>query len=325
SPAQREATSAYLDDVYATLIDGISEGRGLEPDTVKSLLDMGTHTASQALQRGLVDHLLYPDEVEVHLQKLYGRRLSFQPAADAVRPVRARWGPHPRVAVLYVDAAITGGDSEDLPFGLGQTVGARTLILALDALRTDPAVKAVVMRIDSPGGDSLASDLIARAVQRLAKVKPVIASLGDVAASGGYYVAAPARLIYAEPTTLTGSIGVFSMGVSAETLLDRLGVGVDKIKRGQMSGGGSTYTDWSQAERDRMEEIVEHYYQRFLQVVAEGRKMSTEQVHAVAQGRIWSGADAQERGLVDELGGLLPAIHRAKHEAGFEPDATVQL
>ena len=325
SPAQREALGAYLDDVYGTLVAGIAEARGLTPAQVEGLLAQGTHTASQAVARGLVDHVLYPDELEPHLEATYGRPLRFVEAERALAPRRPRWGPRPRVALVYVDASIVGGESTDLPFGLGQTVGARTLVQALEALRQDPGVRAVVLRVDSPGGDSVASDLIARAVRRLDEAKPVVASFGDVAASGGYYVAAPARVIFAEPTTLTGSIGVFSLGVSAEGLLTRLGIGVDQVTRGPLSGAGTPYLDWSEDERARVEAAVEFYYQQFLKVVADGRDMEVAKVHEVAQGRIWSGQDAQQRGLVDELGGFVEAIRRAKQEAGLDPDEEVEL
>jgi protease-4 len=325
SPAQREALGAYLDDVYAALVDSIAEGRGLTRPQVEAVLAQGTHTASQAVARGLIDHVLYPDELEEHLRTQYGRSLRFVEAGQALAPRRAPWGPRPRVAVVYVDASITGGDSTDLPFGLGQTVGARTVVQALEGLRQDPGVRAVVLRVDSPGGDSLASDLIARAVGRLAEVKPVVASLGDVAASGGYYVAAPAQLIYAEPTTLTGSIGVFSLGVSAEGLLTRLGVGVEQVTRGPLAGAQTPYLDWTEVERAHVEDGVEFYYQQFLRVVSKGRDMPVERVHAVAQGRIWSGAQARTHGLVDELGGFIEAIRRAKQEAGLDPDEEVEL
>ncbi len=325
SPAQREAMGLYLDEVYETLAAGIAEGRGMKLKHVHTLLDLGTHTASQALSRGLVDHLLYPDEVEAHLHKLYGHRVGFLKAHEAVRPGPRTWAAHPRIALVYVDAAIVGGDSADMPLGLGRSSGARTLIQALDALRLDPTVKAVVLRVDSPGGDSLASDLVARAVKRLDAVKPVIASFGDVAASGGYYVAAPARLIYAQPTTLTGSIGVFSMAFSLGGLLQRLGIGVEQLRRGAFSGAGTPYVEWSPKEEAQIDEVVDHFYERFLQVVSEGRDMPRDKVHAVAQGRIWSGKAAKAEGLVDELGGFVAAIHRAKKEAGLGPQDPVDL
>lgn len=325
SPAQREAMGAYLDQIYETLAQGIVQGRGLKPKRVRTLLDLGTHTASQALARGLVDHLLYPDEIEAHLHKEYGHRVGFLKAEDAVQPTLRLWAARPKVALLYVDAAIVGGDSEDLPLGIGRSSGARTLIRALDALRIDPDVKAVVLRVDSPGGDSLASDLVARAVKRLDEVKPVIASFGDVAASGGYYVAAPARLIYAQPTTLTGSIGVFSMAFSIEGLLGRLGVGVQQLQRGANSGAGTPFVGWTASEKAKTDEVVDHFYERFLNVVAQGRDMPRDAVHAVAQGRIWSGKAAKAQGLVDELGGFVAAIHRAKKEAGLHPDEAVDL
>ena len=325
STAQREALSAYLDTVFDVLLSGVAEGRGLDKKQVRALVDMGTLTATEAVERGLVDAVLYPDELDDHLERLYQRPVSPASGIGRFDPVRARWASRPRIAVVHVDATITGGESSDLPFGLGRSVGAGTLIRALEQARTDDDVIAVVLRVDSPGGDAFASDLIARAVTRLQKVKPVVASLGDVAASGGYYVAAPAGSIYAEPTTLTGSIGVYAMSVSAQALLSKLGVQASSIERGQFSNAESLFSPWSPATRTLAQKGVDDAYRLFLQVVAKGRNLSLSEARKVAEGRVWSGRDAKSKGLVDELGGLLAAIRRAKIEAGFEPGQPVEV
>lgn len=315
SPAQAEALGAYLDVVQDKLQRGIAKSRGMSPAEVRAAMGQGILTSTAAKARGLVDAVLYPDEVEGALRARYGRAVELLSLRQALPP-QPRWGEPPQVAVLHIDRAITAGKSQDLLFGLGRTLGGDSLVEAIDALGRDGSIKAVVLRVDSPGGDALASDLVARAVQRLAAHKPVIASFGDVAASGGYYVAAPAKAIYAEPTTLTGSIGVFGLKPSLQGLRERLGIGAARLNRGGPKLG-SIYFDGDAAERELWERGVEAAYQRFLGVVAEGRGMSRAQVKAVAEGRIWSGADAKARGLVDEFGGLQEAIERARAEAGL--------
>lgn len=325
SDAEREALGAYVDRVYRTLTTAVAAGRHLEPAAVERALARGSVTSTEAVALKLVDQVLYPDELEGYLAKAYGRPVSYASGDALLGAVRPAWAPPPRVAVVHVDAAISGGESRDLPLGLGQSAGAQTIIGALESARTDPAVVAVVLRVDSPGGDSLASDLIARAVERVGRVKPVIASFGDVAASGGYYVAAPAKVIFAEATTLTGSIGVFSLKASIRGLAAKLGIFDDVIVRGPLANSGSVFAELSPEARAVMEKQVDDAYRRFLEVVARGRHRSVEEVRAVAEGRIWSGEDARAHGLVDEIGGFDAALARAKREAGLAPQVQVEL
>lgn len=325
SDAQREAMELYLDKIYATIVDGISTSRKIERAEVERLLAQGTLTATEAVAAKLVDSVLYPDQVDPHMDKVYGRPVGYAAARNVDPDARESWGRNPRIAIVHVQSAISGGESKSLPLGIGQTSGATTIVGALEAVRLDPSVKAVVLRVDSPGGDAYASDLIARAVELLDKQKPVIASFGDVAASGGYYVAAPARLILAEPTTLTGSIGVFSLKISLEGLLAKLGVNHEAIEKGPLSNAGSVYEDMSPEERASMEKSVDATYRQFLAVVAKGRKKEIEEVRKIAEGRIWSGEEAKKIGLVDELGGLLEAIARARAAAGLAADEPVDI
>ncbi|MFO0722272.1 MAG: signal peptide peptidase SppA [Myxococcota bacterium] len=325
SAPQREATDALLDATYGTLISGIAEGRGLSADTVKGLTDIGTFTSSEAKSRGLVDAALFPDQVEEWLDDNYGERVLFVDAADVDAPTRSPWGHPKRIALIGIDATIMSGESVDLPFGLGRETGSETVVKALEAARRDPTVVAIVLRVDSPGGDAVASDVIARKVKMVAKEKPVLASFGDVAASGGYYVAAPAHPIFAEKTTITGSIGIFSLGFSVEPLLNKLGIHTEVLERGAVASRGTLLRDWTDAERQATEKEIDGLYQRFLDVVADGRGMKVEAVRAVAEGRVWSGGDAKERGLVDEIGGLDAAIARAKKEGGIEPGDPMEV
>ena len=323
SPAQRTSLGAYIDQVQQTIVDGIADGRGLSGDAVQDVLKRGVVTSSEAKSLKLVDQVMYPDEVEKWVRQQYRGRVVLASGERALSPRRPRWRGPPAIALIHVDATITSGSSSNLPFGLGRSVGARTLIEALNRAARSRSIKAVVLRVDSPGGGAFASDVIARAVRELAKKKPVIASFGDVAASGGYYVASGARVIFAEPTTLTGSIGVFAVRFSAETLLRRFGVNAERLGPG--IGSPSPYLSSTPEERRIAQKGVDEAYRQFLSSVAQGRKAKVEDVAKVAGGRIWTGTDAKTQGLVDELGGLVEAIQRARSEAGLPEGAPVQL
>lgn len=325
SPAQKEALGAYVDRVYETLIEGIGRGRKLERAKVEEVIARGAVTATEAVSLHLVDKVLYPDEIDEHLNRLYGGRVSFVAASRLARTRRPHWTRYPKIAVLHIDAAITGGESRDSPLFFGHSAGAETIVAGLEHAKNDPSIAAVVLRVDSPGGDSLASDLIARAVQLCNAEKPVIASFGDTAASGGYYVAANARAIYAEPTTLTGSIGVFSIRVSLSGLASKLGVSGDSVERGPLSNSRNIFHEMTPPERALMEKGVDDAYTKFLEVVSRGRKKRVEEVREIAEGRIWSGLAARGNGLVDEIGGLVDAIQRAKIEAGLPADGRVEI
>lgn len=325
SANQREALSAVLDRIYARLVEGIADGRGLPPAQVQALLGQGVQTATEALSNKLVDAVLYPDELERWLSQRHGGGIHFMAASDLARRRRPRWAGADRIAVIPIDATIAGGESETLPLGLGRSVGARSILRALETAARDTKVVAVVLRVDSPGGDATASDLIARAVARLARRKPVIASFGDVAASGGYYVAAGASTIFAEPTTITGSIGVYSLSVSAERLLGRLGVSSTVLQRGALAHRGGLLVAPGPAAMQAAAKEVAAAYRQFVRVVAEGRRMSVTEVEALAQGRVWTGHDAHAKGLVDEIGGLGDAIRHAREAAGLGADDPAEL
>jgi protease-4 len=201
--------------------------------------------------------------------------------------------------------------------------GAETIIRELEELGNDPSIRAIVLRVDSPGGAALGSDKIWRAVRRVRRNKPVIASMGAVAASGGYYVAAAADEIWADPGTLTGSIGIFYGKVDVAQLAEKLGVHIENFKRGRHAGAESIYRPFTDEERAALADVLRGYYRLFLARVAEGRKMSVEAVDAVARGRVHSGDAALRLGLVDRLGGLASALIRARQLADLGPDAGV--
>lgn len=323
SAEQRESLGAYIDQVQSILVDKVAEGRQLSSEDMQKILARGVVSSTEAVALKLVDKVLYPDQVEDYIKEQYSGRVFLASGKEALQPERPRYRSPPTIAVINIDAPITAGQSVNLPFGLGRSVGADTVIESLEKARRWPWVRAVVLRVDSPGGSAFAADVIARAVRRVAEVKPVIASFGDVAASGGYYVASGASVIYAEPTTLTGSIGVFSVRFSLETLLRRIGVYGERLGPG--IGSPTFYLSSTPEERKIAQKSVNAAYQQFLRSVAEGRKMPVEKIAEVAKGRVWTGADAKARGLVDELGGLVDALRRARQEAGMSEDAEVKV
>lgn len=317
SAEERETASAYMDEVWRTLVTGIADGRSMEEPEVVAAIDQGVLTPTSAVALGLVDELIYPDEAEGKVLERYGSaRLRY--GSDALTPKGPRaWGDRPKLAVIHVDAPITSGRSEAAPLGLGRTVGASSLVQALREAAARSDVKGIVLRVDSPGGDAIASDLVARAVKRAAEAKPLVASFGDVAASGGYYVAAPAQRIFAESTSLTGSIGIYSVKLDLSALLERLGIGVSQLTRGALAGNQTSYVARSEAGDAAMRRALASLYQGFLQTVADGRDLSLDQVRAVAEGRVFSGRAAMGVGLVDSLGGLHDAATFAAEVAGY--------
>jgi protease-4 len=329
SPEQREQLEALLDDHFAALVEGVAEGRRLDPAAVKECVDGGPFTAPAAREAGLIDDCRYPDEVPDQLRELapvLGDRdpLPFVDARLylALRGADTGWAPlmGEIPALVYVVAR------GQIVHGRGRRgVASDTYRRLLDRLAEDERVAAVVLRIDSPGGEVVASDLLWRAVQQLGREKPVVASLGDTAASGGYYVAAAAQAIVAEAATVTGSIGVVGGKLDLSGLYERLGVGRDGVQRGARAGLFSEARGFSPDERKVVREGMESAYERFVARVAEGRGLPPERVLEAAGGRVWSGSAAQARGLVDALGGPLEAIDLALRRAGLDPEAPFAL
>jgi protease-4 len=307
-----------LDDVWSTIVADIAAGRSMEPEQMAGILEQGPHNAEQAVERGLADAVIYEDELERTLEDLTGRKVLIdrQPFDTPVKP--DQWGPGPdRVGVIVVGGPLVEGESTHVPLLGISTVGDETIVDALDDARKNPQIAAVVLRVESGGGSALASDRIWRAVLRLARKKPVVASFGGVAASGGYYIAAPAAEIVTSPSTVTGSIGLFYGKADLSGLLDKFDVDVTVLEQGgEKVDMESWYRPYTDEEVAFLEEQLEHFYNLFLERVAAGRDMSREQVHEVARGRVWSGECARQRGLVDSNGGLVHAIARARALGG---------
>jgi protease-4 len=320
SEPAREALGAVVDTLWQQLVEGLAAGRAGDAERAARWVDGGPYMAAQALEAGIVDGLAYPDELPRKLAELTGTevpadqepqlRLVAEPGYRALSAPRFAFQPlrgaGDRVAVVPLVGVIRRPDA-----------GAHGIVALLRELAGDPAVPAVVIRIDSPGGDVLASDLIARAVARLALRKPVVASLGDVAASGGYCVASEAHEIVAEPTSLTGSIGVVLAGLDFEGLLARLGIGLDGLERGRHARIYDATRRRPAEERALLREQVEGIYARFVERVALRRRLSPAAAAAVARGRVWTGRAAHGHGLVDALGGLDHALARARELAGI--------
>lgn len=327
SPESREQLEAYLDDVFATLVEAVARGRGLEPEAVRARIDAGPYGARRAVEAGLADGCRYPDEVEAALAELVPAtgespakggppraRLADAVAYDALRAGDPGWRPLgrdlPHVAYLSASGAI----HRRVPLG---GISAEAWVALLRRLREDDGVRAVVLRIGSPGGDALASDLIWRALRGLRAEKPVVVSMGEVAASGGYFAAVAGDVLLAEATTLTGSIGVLGGKLDAGGLLSRLGVATDAVARGARAGLGTPTRAFTPDERVAVRREMEEVYDVFLRRVEEGRGLAREALEPIAGGRVWSGRRALELRLVDALGGPLEAIAEARARAGI--------
>jgi len=319
SEAQRRQYEAILDSVERTFLEAVAEGRGREPEEVKRWVDEGVTSARRALELGMVDRVAYEDEVvgEGHA-----------PAARAAMfaPSRTR-GPGGRVAVVSLEGAIVTGRSRRSPLPLpllgGTMAGSETVVRALRAAGKDPLTRAVVFHVDSGGGSALASDMIWREVRRLAERVPVVAVMGELAASGGYYVLTHATRVVAAPATLTGSIGVVAGKFVLEEFNARYGLNPELLTRGRYAALMRSSRGWDREERALLERYIAEVYERFVARVAEGRRLSRERVDEIGRGRVWTGRDALDLGLVDELGDVQHAIALAKELAGLPEDAEV--
>ncbi|WP_229690901.1 signal peptide peptidase SppA, partial [Sphaerisporangium melleum] len=323
--AHRESLTRIADSVVEQIVAGIAEGRRLAPERVRELIDGGPFLGAEAVHAGLVDRLAYRDEVYDEVRDEGDHLLFIGRYAKGVLPKKL---PHPGervVALIHGTGQIRLGRSGRSPLGGGGAMGSDTIAAAIRAARRDDAVKAIVFRVDSPGGSYVASDVVWREVVLARKAgKPVVVSMGDLAASGGYFVAMAADVIVAQPGTLTGSIGVFGGKPSLGGLLERLGITSESVDVGANSGMFSSSRAFSEQQWERVNAWLDRVYDDFVGKVAQGRGVDREQAHELARGRVWTGADAHAHGLVDELGGLEDALAIARDRAGLPKDATVR-
>lgn len=327
TPAHREALAAVLQSMHGQMVRGVAEGRKLEPSAVSALIDRGPFLGPEALQEQLVDRLGYRDELMAHVKEKAGdsAELLFHD-----KYLERAGKPHKsgaRIAVVYgVGPVMRGGNSFDPLFGGGPTMGSKTVAGALRAAIDDDQVKAIIFRVDSPGGSYVASDTIWRETVRAKQAgKPVIVSMGNVAGSGGYFVAMDATKIVAHPATITGSIGVLGGKLLTRKLFERLGITYGTIKTAANADMFSDVEDYSAAGWQRFQAWLDRVYVDFTSKVAAGRGLPLARVQEIAKGRIWSGEDAKAIGLVDELGGWSVAMRLAREAAGLDPDADIEL
>ncbi len=314
----REQMEALVGSLFDNFVRGVAEARGLTPDQVRAAVDEAPFDGERAKARGLVDEVLYRDQVEA--------RLGISGRVGPARYLKAArgmgFGSRPVVALVYAVGTIVSGESQSSPLG-GGLVGSDTLVRGLREAVEDGAVRAIVLRVDSPGGSGTASDAVWREVGIARRSKPVVVSMGDYAASGGYYISMNADAIVAGPATITGSIGVFSGKFSLRGLYAKLGLSEDVVQRGRFARLFSSSRPWDEEERARVREMNRAFYTTFVTKAAEGRRKTKEEIEAVAQGRVWSGSDALAAGLVDQLGGLDVAVSVARKKARITGEAGV--
>ena len=328
TPAHREMAESLNRDRYDQLVKAIADARGKSEEAVRALIDEGPFLPDRALAAGLVDDLAYQDQLgeraKIPMEK--GRRLDMGDYSG----VSARslgLGGGPRIAVLYATGTIVSGRSGYDPMN-GQVVGADTMAESIARIRDDSSIKAVVLRVDSPGGSATASDAIWRELVRLREARPerpLVTSMSDLGASGGYYIAMAAPHIVAEPGTLTGSIGIFGGKVVLGGTYGKLGANVEAVTSGRHADIYSPVRPFGDEERAKLGEQLQAFYDQFVEKVAASRKMAPEKVDAVAQGRVWTGRQGKQVGLVDELGGLERAIAVAKQRARIPADSDVEI
>lgn len=321
--AHREMTRSMNRDYYDELVRTVAKSRKMTEEAARKAIDGGPYLADGALKAGLVDELAYEDQLDDKAPIQGTQRLDAE-QYSRLSPPTPIVGTSGRIALLYAVGTIASGKSSfDSPTGL--VLGSETFKQWLEKTRVDPSIRAVVVRIDSPGGSAIASEVMWRELMLTRDVKPVIVSMGNVAASGGYYIAAPAQMIVAEPGTITGSIGVVTGKFVLQGALDKLGVGVGSVSEGRFAEIDSPFKPFSPEERARVEEQMQSTYELFLKRVADGRRVTPAKIDAVAQGRVWTGRQARELGLVDELGGLDDALRLAKQQAKLDPAKGVEL
>ena len=318
SDAHKEVVNSILDDLYGRMVNTIATARKKTPDEVRAIIDNAPIGAAQAKEQGLIDGANYRDEVFTELKKRLGYKdgdklnTVIGGAYREVKPESVGLNKGERIAVIYASGTIGSGRSNDGPYG-DQSVGSDTVAKAITDSAEDKTIKAIVIRVDSPGGSSYASDIIWHAVETAKKTKPVVISMGDVAASGGYYIACNANKIVAEPSTITGSIGIFAGKPVMKGFYDWLGVSNEYVMRGKLAGMFRETEKFTKEERAKFEELIKStYYDDFVPKVAKGRGRDAEYIDSIAQGRVWMGSQAKGNGLVDEFGGLDKAIEVAK-------------
>ena len=327
--AHREYINSMLDDLYGRYVEGIAQARKKTVDEVKTLIDNAPYSAAQAKDAGLIDGALYRDDVEKELKKRLGYgdndQLHIARGSDYKQITQESLGLNKgeKIAVVYAAGDIVSGRSV---FGSSgeETIGSDSLVKTINEARDDKGIKAIVLRIDSPGGSGLASDIIWRAIEAAKAKKPIVVSMSDVAASGGYYIACNANKIVAQPSTITGSIGVVGGKPVVKGFYDWIGVSNEYVMRGKNAGMFRETEKFNDSEQAKFKEFLNNTYEDFITKVGKGRNKDKAYIDSIGQGRVWTGAQGKERGLVDEYGGLDKAIEIAKQLANIPADKSIQ-
>lgn len=322
SEANKEQVSSYIGDMWKTLASGISESRNITLEKMEEIANYAPalRGTQYTLDNKLVDKLMYETEVHKHIKDLIGvshdTKITLATSANIVSAYpKTSNKKDDIVAILYAEGSITSGSGRD-------GITDKRYVKELENLKNDKKVKAVVFRVNSPGGSAFASEQIWKAVEDLKKVKPIVVSMGDVAASGGYYISANASKIYAQPNTITGSIGIFGMFPNAEGLTSKVGLTFDNVKTHDLADFGDITRPMREDEKVLVQSYVERGYELFLKRCAEGREVSTDSINAIGQGRVWTGNQALAIGLVDEIGGIDDALSEAVKLAGLDDYST---
>jgi protease-4 len=331
TPAHREMAESLNRDMYGQLVRDLASSRKKTEDEMRALLDAGPFLPEEALRAGLVDALAYEDQLDDQVPELRGDsgRLRRVDGRDyqRVTPDSVGFRPNSRIAILYAVGTIVSGRSATDPVN-GSLIGSDTLVEQIRRVRADNSIDAIVLRIDSPGGSSVASDVIWRELmitRDQQPSRPLVASMSDLAASGGYYIAMPAQTIVAQPGTLTGSIGIYTGKYVVAGTMEKIGVTRETVKSGANADIYSPFDPFTPPQRAKLDGVMRGYYEQFLTKAAASRQMTRERLEAVAGGRVWTGQQAREHGLVDALGGLDTAVRLAKERAGIPEDEDVEL
>jgi protease-4 len=315
SEENRQQVNRLLDNYFGQLTNGIAEGRRISPDSVKILIDHGPFTSVQAKTLGLVDLLAYQDELDTCLSRAV-RPISY---ARYVRDtlVTDEWQSPPVVAVVVAEGEIVGRNDPGSPLDNDPRVSIGVLERAFEQVRRDRSVKGIVLRINSPGGDALASDAIHRAFTVAARARPTVVSMAGVAASGGYYIATPSSHLYASPATVTGSIGIFGGKLDLGGMYKKIALGKELYTRGHYSGMLTSTRPFTDDERQKYMEQLRAFYDHFVELAATRSSLSADSVDHLGRGRVWSGEEAKANGLVDELGGLWESLKYLQKQTGL--------
>lgn len=331
SEDHREVMNALLDDFYEGYVEQVASTRKVALDQVKAWIDDGLYTAPESLKVGMVDELIYENQLDEKIKTELGitdqeAKLNKLNNAQYARvnvqaPDLHKEGE--KVAIVYAEGTILSGESSNFPGD--STIGSESMTKLLRNLAEDKDIKGIILRINSGGGSAQASGVIWNGVQEAEKKKPVVVSMADVAASGAYYISAPADSIVAYPLTITGSIGIFGGKFSMKGLYDWIGMNIESLQRGKNAGMFTSTRTFTEEEQERFRQFVQAGYDEFIGIVSQGRKMNLEAVDAVAQGRVWTGKRALEVGLVDKLGGIETAIEIMKEKIGVPKEQDIEL